>query len=919
VRDEEHSVNSGRIGGRLAGVCLAVVSVLALWTPGASAAGGHAAADSDNFSPASRTVTPVAITRSTGTVTDPQAVLHEGTTTLTGNGSSLTLDFGKEVGGLTSVRFADGAGERLGLAYSESSQYIGNVSDASNGGSGPDGAIYADVTPGTTWTVPKAKLRGGFRYLTLFVDSGGSIAINGVSLAVNFAPTMTDLRAYDNYFTSSDALLNRIWYAGAYTVQTNTIPPDTGRVWGPPASGWDNSATVGVGDTVLTDSAKRDRTVWPGDLGVSVPTEFASLGDLTPTRNALTTLYNHQQASGELPYAGPAVNFYGSDTYHLWALIGTANYYQYSHDGAWLGSTWAAYRRAVEFALGKVDQNGLLYVTGTADWARSGQGGENIAANSLMYQALLTGAQLAETQGDPSTANSWGGTAATLKAAVNARLWDEPAGQYRDNPTSGLHPQDGNSLAVWYGVADAARAQRVSASLTLNWNSYGARTPEKGSEIGTFPGSMEVQAHLQSGDATRALELIRREWGYMLNSPLGTGSTFWEGFLANGQFGYGGQYMSAAHGWSTGPTSALTFYVLGIRPQTLSGGYLVKPGPGDLASAEGSLKTPMGDIVLSWSHNASKGTFHEVLDAPKVAVDRAAVPAFGAKTQVKVNGKTAWNGTRGSAYGAHLEDGYVVLQGLPSHAVIDSLAIGTVQPTLGIAVTSPATPVRAGEDRTISVTVTAQGTTALSGQVTAAVPEGWTTTPAPFALDPANGSTSTVVNVTVHAPAGGTGGEVQLQFTATSGSVSASTSTSVLVFGSWPSGVTAVASGEAAPNIFEGQMRTYYAGNAVDRDPATFWNDASPGQFPDTLEISSSQVTLHGVGFQSIVDGVVTDFTIDTWDGVNWTTHATVTGNTALTRWVPFDAPVTTSRVRFVSTASQTQNGNYTRVAELTP
>ena len=916
-------MNPARIGGpalRLAGACLATVSALALWSPGASAAPGHHAADSDNFSPASRTVTPVAVTRSTGSVTDPQAVLHGGTTTLAGHGSSVTLDFGKEVGGLTSVRFAGGAGERLGLAYTESSQYIGNTSDASNGGSGPDGALYADVTPGATWTVPKAKMRGGFRYLTVFVDSTGSIAINGVSLAINFAPTMTDLRAYNNYFTSSDPLLNRIWYAGAYTVQTNTIPPDAGRVWGPPASGWDNSATVGVGDTILTDSAKRDRTVWPGDLGVSVPTEFASLGDLTPTRNALTTLFDHQQASGELPYAGPQVNFYGSDTYHLWALIGTANYYQYSHDGAWLGGTWAAYRRAVEFALAKVDQNGLLYVTGTADWARGNQGGENIAANSLLYQALLTGAQLAETQSDPGTANSWRGTAATLKSAVNTKLWDEQAGLYRDNPNSALHPQDGNSLAVWYGIADSGRARRVSASLTLNWNSYGATTPEKGSEIGTFPGSMEVQAHLQSGDATRALELIRREWGYMLNSPLGTGSTFWEGYLANGQFGYGGPYMSAAHGWSTGPTSALTFYVLGIRPQTLSGGYLVKPGPGDLSSAEGSLKTPMGDIVVSWSHNTTKGTFHEVLDAPKSAVDRAAVPTFGAKTQVKVNGKIAWNGTRGLAYGAHLEDGYVVLQGLPVHAVLDSQAIGNVQPKLDIAVTSPGgTPVRAGEDRTIAVTVTAQGATALSGQVTAAVPAGWTTTPARFALDPANGSTSAVVNVTVHAPAGGTGGEVQLQLTAKSGNLSASTTTPLLVFGSWPSGVTAVASSEAAPNIFEGQMRTYYAGNAVDRDPATFWNDASPGQFPDTLEISSSPMTLTGVGFQSIVDGVVTDFTIDTWDGANWTTRATVTGNAALARWVPFDAPVTTSKVRFVSTASQTQNGNYTRVAELTP
>jgi hypothetical protein len=429
-----------------------------------------------------------------------------------------------------------------------------------------------------------------------------------------------------------------------------------------------------------------------------------------------------------------------------------------------------------------------------------------------------------------------------------------------------------------------------------------------------------VQAHLESGDAARALELIRREWGYMLNSPLGTGSTFWEGYLANGQFGYGGQYMSAAHGWATGPTSALTFYVLGIRPQSLAGGYLVKPEPGDLSSAEGSLKTPLGDIKLAWSHNVGQGSFHEVLDAPAGAVDQAEVPAFGGKTRLSVNDKLVWDGTRGLAYGAHLADGYVVLRGLPCHAVVDSQAIGTVAPGLGVAVTSSAdTPVRAGDSHTIALTVTAQGDKALSGQVSAQVPAGWSTTPATFALDPAKGSTSAVVNVSVRAPAGVAGGQSQLKLTATSGNLSATTSTPILVFGSWPAGTTAVASSEAAPNVFEGQQRTYYAGNAIDANGATFWNDATPGQFPDTVTVSSSPVTLSGVGFQSIVDGVVTDFTVDTWDGANWTTRATVTGNASLARWVPFDAPVTTSRVRFVSTASQTQNGNYTRVAELTP
>jgi hypothetical protein len=860
------------------------------------------------------------VTRTTGSVTAPTAVLH-GQPTVIGAGASLTLDFGEEVGGLVTLHFPSSSDTaRLGLAFSESVQYIGPVSDASNGGSGSDGAIYADAAPGKSWTMPAASLRGGFRYLTLFGDTA-TVAVDRVSLAISYTPTMANPRDYPNYFYSSDPLLNRIWYAGAYTVQTNTIAPTTGRVWGPPATGWDNSATVGLGDEVLVDGAKRDRTVWPGDLGVSVPTEYASLGDLAPTRSALTTLYQHQRASGELPFAGPEVNFYGSDTYHLWTLIGTANYYEYSRDGAWLATEWANYRRALEYSLAKVGADGLMSVTGANDWARSDQGGENIEANALLYQALTTGTELAGVESDGADASAWTETAARLKNAVNDRLWDDAAGQYRDNPTSSLHPQDGNSLAVWYGLAPADRASRISASLRQNWNTYGATTPEKNGEIGTFPGSMEVQAHLAAGDVTGGLDLIRREWGYMLDSPLGTGSTFWEGYLADGQFGYGGTYMSGAHGWSTGPTSALTFYVLGIRPSSVVGGYDVAPETGDLATAQGSLVTPLGRITLAWSHDVVHRTFTEKLDAVAGAVDQVRVPTYGARSQVWVDGHLAWNGQSGLAYGAHLDGDYVVLSGAPAHTSILSRAVGSVPTTLGLAVTSAAdTPVRAGHTVTVPVTVSATGDTVLQGTVTASGPAGWTADPAPFTLDPRSGPTDTVVDVTVHAPASVTGGPVTVPLTAIAGGERASTNAQLLTFGDWPAGATAAASSFHAPNVFDGQTRTYEPGNTIDGDLATFWNDDTSGAFPDTLTVTApSPVTLTGVGFASIVDGVPTDFTVQTWDGSQWTTQATVTANDALYRWIAFPAAVTTSQVRVVVSADQTQNGDFTRVAELTP
>ncbi|MFF7197346.1 trehalase family glycosidase [Streptomyces sp. NPDC008079] len=640
---------------------------------------GRSAGDAYIYAPHSRTLAPVAVKGTSGSVTSPGNVLSGASTRISGTNAYLVLDFGKEVGGLVTLRFAgaSGSGQRVGLAFSESSLYVGPVSDLSSGtvysGSGTDGALTATVDGAGTYTMPTDKLRGGFRYLTVFMGTSGWVDLNGVSLAFTGAAGMSDPAAYANYFYSSDPLLNKIWYAGAYTVQMDTIAPDTGRAYPPPASGWENNAVIGTGAGILSDGAKRDRAVWPGDLGVSTPTEYVSTHDIASTKNALNSLYQHQNSStGELEYGGPAVNFYGSDTYHTWTLIGSASYYTYSADKAWLDSVWSRYRLGMSFITAKIDGNGLLNVTGANDWARGGQGGENIEANALLYAALTSGATLASVEGDTADATAWRQRAATVKSAVNQRLWNGAVGLYRDNPTSTLYPQDGNSLAVWYGLTDSAdKDTAIAHALAARWNDHGAASPEKdGGAIGTFPGSMEVQAHFAADDDINALALIRREWGYMLGSPTGTGSTFWEGFRSDGSFDYGGTYMSLAHGWGTGPTSALTFYLLGLSP-TGTAAYDFVPHPGDLAHTEGTLTMPQGTVTGSWDRDTAAGTLTESLTSPAGTTGRIGVPTNGsADATVTVNGATVWSGGAfhpGAGINGGSSDGrYVYLTGVPA-------------------------------------------------------------------------------------------------------------------------------------------------------------------------------------------------------------------------------------------------------------
>jgi hypothetical protein len=212
----------------------------------------------------------------------------------------------------------------------------------------------------------------------------------------------------------------------------------------------------------------------------------------------------------------------------------------------------------------------------------------------------------------------------------------------RDNPTSDLYPQDGNSLAVWFGLVDTQqRTQDILRRLISQWNSYGAVTPEWNG-ISPFAGSMEVMALFQAGDDNDALTLIRREWGYMLQAPFGTGSTFWEGMSTQGKLVYGGPYESLAHGWSTGPTSALTFYVAGLQPDADGGrSYTVMPHPGDLQQVQASLlMSPGRRVTDSWQRTPHG--FDLQLDSTKDphSMGVVAIPTFGADVTVQINGNT---------------------------------------------------------------------------------------------------------------------------------------------------------------------------------------------------------------------------------------------------------------------------------------
>ena len=322
-------------------------------------------------------------------------------------------------------------------------------------------------------------------------------------------------------------------------------------------------------------------------------------------------------------------------------MIGLYNYVLFSDDVAFLRRNWPHFKQAMAWALQQIDaSSGLFFAPSDLnDWGRLSANGTITSAQALIYHTLLTGATMSEWVGDTrGPGEDWLGRAANIRNTTLAKSWDASAGAFFDAPDkTSIHPQDGNSLAVVFGLVDAKspQASSVSAYLTRNWSPIGAVCEELPGEISPFISSLEIQAHFLAGQPQRALDLIRRSWGWYLNNPNGTQSTMIEGYLANGTFGYRWNagynndfsFTSHAHAWATGPVMALSEYSLGLRITGRAGStWQLAPQAGDLTHVEGGFTTKLGKFSVSWVKGRN-GSFEMTYRVPANTRGEVRLPA----------------------------------------------------------------------------------------------------------------------------------------------------------------------------------------------------------------------------------------------------------------------------------------------------
>lgn len=596
------------------------------------------------------------------------------TLTATGpDGPYEIIDLGRLSGGQVQIGVSS-ANVGIRLAYSEAKRFLGPGGDIDHGSQGrnDDPSARSDIVPGGPGNVTLAGVRGAERYIRVQLVGAGTAQIDYIRVVTtHLRPTVDD---YVGHFLSSDQLLNQIWYAGAYTLNVDS--------YGDPARG--NRFAV-------TDGAKHDRLVWLGDIPIEAMSGYYTVRQMPDLLRRTLRLFTCQQYRGGFipqvsevnvdcripgPADGPPASAKGICTcvtgqrlpsYTAWFVVAAAQDYRMTGDpriADWL----PVVRRAIRYFEKGVGPRGLFVTQqGELNWHPPDlAAGEDADTNAVWVRALQGASALEKQLGDPRQGRRYAAMARRLANAIRVALFDPSVGALRLNTTdpTGNHTQDANVQGILSGVLRGA-----SANSAFSWlggtlaTPFGTATgqfggdPFMGRYISPFESGWEVLARLRYYQTTQALGLIRRLWGQMLASD--PGDTVWEKMTLDGGVApYQGATAdgspivenslsgetSLAHGWGSGPTAALSAYVLGLRP--VAPGWktwLVEPQPGDLTFAQGSVGTPVGKLGVRWEREDRK-SFRVTVKAPRGATGTVAVPLLGPERTIARDGRIVWKG-----------------------------------------------------------------------------------------------------------------------------------------------------------------------------------------------------------------------------------------------------------------------------------
>jgi alpha-L-rhamnosidase len=396
---------------------------------------------------------------------------------------------------------------------------------------------------------------------------------------------------------------------------------------------------------VILDGARRDRSVWSGDLIVQVPNVFYTTGAADYVSGSIEFLNSWQEADGRLPARMPPLfppatppqhgQVY-SAVYSMHQITNVALHHLYTGDVGFVREQWPAILRQLEYDAHFVDDRGL-YLTDDEggldwDWYDGPKTGAVTAYNVTYQHVLRQSSDLAAAIGEPQAAAELLRQADRTRAAINAHLFDPERQLYvlsESRPEA--IAQDANSLAVLHNVAPRSEAPAVLQALdaALPQTPFGPQPFSAATgfqeNVSPYASGFHLNALFEAGLTEDAFKLIHNLWGHMAAPGPYAAGTVWELMNVDGTPGFGST-TSLAHGWACAPTVALSSYVLGITPTSAAfHTWSIAPQTGPLTWARGQVPTPFGPIEASWTSDGPSFTLE--IQVPEGTSGTVTVPA----------------------------------------------------------------------------------------------------------------------------------------------------------------------------------------------------------------------------------------------------------------------------------------------------
>ena len=405
----------------------------------------------------------------------------------------------------------------------------------------------------------------------------GELRPEHVGRQAAFASTWDDDAAS---FRSSDGLLDRIWELCRYSIKATTF------------------AGVYV-------DGDRERIPYEADAYLNQLSHYATDRDAQMARDTFDRLMTHPTWPTE--WAFHMIFMAHADWMH-------------TGDRAWLAARYDALKP--KLLLDRARADGLLVSTEAhrtrediVDWPAGERDGfvftpVNTVVNAFHLRALALMADLAAALNRDAEAADYLARERSARAAFQRVLFEPARGLFVDGEGTDHASLHANLFPLAFGLVPAERASGVVAWLS-----------RRGMACSVYAAQYLLEGLFAHGAGVEALALVTapgdRSWRHMVES--GTTIT-WEAWDQKYK-----PNQDWNHAWGAAPANLLPRFVLGARP--LAPGWrraVIRPDPGPLTRAAGTVPTPRGPIRVEWTRGA---VFGLTLSLPPGMAARVELPA----------------------------------------------------------------------------------------------------------------------------------------------------------------------------------------------------------------------------------------------------------------------------------------------------